>query len=324
MRLATFNLESLDDTSGDGVPLAERAEILRPQLARLSADVLCLQEVNGQRAPGESRRGLHALDALLRGTAYEGYHRAASTGPHGDAPADKHNLVILSRLPIASSRELKHALVPAMEWRLLTAEPPAGAAQRIAFERPVLLGDIALADGRTLHVANVHLRAPIASAIPGQKTSPFVWRSTGAWAEGYHLSALKRSGQALELRLALEEMFAGDPHALVAVAGDFNAEDHETPLRILIGAEEDTGNGHLAGRSLAVLDRALAADRRFSVVHHGRPQMLDHILVSRALMAGFRSIEAHNEVLGDEVVGYARVEHSAGSYHAPVVAELAV
>ena len=87
-----------------------------------------------------------------------------------------------------------------------------------------------------------------------------------------------------------------------------------------LGAEEETGNGQLTRESLAVLDRSLAQDRRFSVIHQGRPQMLDHILVSRPLLASFRGIEAHNETLGDEAVGYATVAHSAGSYHAPVVA----
>ena len=49
MRLATFNLENLDDAPDGAPPLAERLRILRPQLERLAADVLCLQEVNAQR-----------------------------------------------------------------------------------------------------------------------------------------------------------------------------------------------------------------------------------------------------------------------------------
>ena len=77
--------------------------------------------------------------------------------------------------------------------------------------------------------------------------------------------------------------------AKIVVAGDFNAGDHETPLKILAGAEEDTGNGLLAARSLAILDRSLPEDRRYSVMHHGRPEMLDHILCSRAMLAHFQN-----------------------------------
>ena len=123
--------------------------------------------------------------------------------------------------------------------------------------------------------------------MPGQKLEPFVWKTVGGWAEGFFLSAMRRAGQALELRLLLEQMFDAEAHRLIAVAGDFNAEDHEVPLKIIVGAEEDTGNGALSSRSLVLLDRALPDDRRWSVLHHGRPQMLDHILASRTLQARF-------------------------------------
>ena len=105
------------------------------------------------------------------------------------------------------------------------------------------------------------------------------------------------------------------------VGGDFNATLEETPLRLIVAAEEDTGNGHLAGRALIAPESALPDEQRISVIHHGRPQMLDHLLISRALMAHYRSMAVHNEGLGDELVGYAGIEHSPASYHAPVVAE---
>ncbi|HML28310.1 MAG TPA: hypothetical protein PKE16_05625, partial [Hyphomicrobium sp.] len=98
----------------------------------------------------------------------------------------------------------------------------------------------------------------------------------------------------------------------------------ETPLRIAVAAEEDTGNGELSTQSLVVLDRAIGADRRWSVLHHGRPQMLDHILASNCLYAHFRSIDVHNEVTGDEAVAYAGISKPPGSYHAAVVAEFAL
>jgi hypothetical protein len=52
--------------------------------------------------------------------------------------------------------------------------------------------------------------------------------------------------------------------------------------------------------------------------------MLDHILVSRSGLAHFRSIEVHNETLGDELLGFGKTRHDAGSFHAPVVAEFDV
>jgi predicted extracellular nuclease len=145
----------------------------------------------------------------------------------------------------------------------------------------------------------------------------------GAWSEGFFHSGVKRSGQALELRLVLDQLFADEAEPLVLVAGDFNAEDHETPLRLVIGAPEDTGNAGLASRGMVVLDRAAESSRRFSVVHQGRPQMLDHLLASQRLLGRFRGIEIHNESLGDEAVAYGKSVGSGASYHAAVVARFA-
>lgn len=324
MRLATFNLESLDLGPRSGgkarVDFAARAAVLRPALERLAADVLCLQEVNGQHVAGAKERQLVALDRLLEGTRYATYQRAVTSGAGGRKVADVHNLVTLSRYPIREVREICHELVAPPAHTSITGLPGAGEPQPVRFDRPLLVTAIALESGATLAVVNVHLRAPLASPVAGQKTGPFAWRTVSGWAEGFFLSALKREAQALELRLAVEQMLDADPTALIAVAGDFNAEDYGPTLRLAVASEEDLGAGELAARSLIVLDRALPADRRWSVLHHGRQQMLDHILASRSLYGHFRAIEVHNEGLGDEALGYGKAMHSAASYHAPVVA----
>lgn len=323
MRLATFNLESLDLPPKAEVALEERIDLLRPQLERLEADILCLQEVNGQHRKGATERTLDALDQLLAGTEYAGFARCATAGPGGRGVADVHNLVTLSRWPLESHCEIRHEIVPPLAHHMLTAQPPEATPASVSFERAILRSDIRIG-ALKLTVLNVHLRAPLATAIHGQKEAPFVWKSISGWAEGYLLSAWKRAAQALEARMTVDRLLDADPHAPIVIAGDCNAEDHETPLKILVGAEEDTGNGALSARSLIVLDRSLAADRRFSVLHHGRPQMLDHILVSRGLLGSFRSIDVHNETLGDELIGYGKTRRAAGSYHAPLVAEFAL
>ncbi len=313
MRIATFNIESLD------LPVAPRLAVLRPALERIAADVLCLQEVNGQRISGKRHRELEALDALLEGTPYASYDRSVTRAPGRNGPADVHNLVTLSRYPIRSERHVLHDYVPAIETQQIMADPPADAPSALRFERPALVTVLDVG-GAALSVVNVHLRAPIASPIVGQKQGPYAWKHSGAWAEGYYHSGIKRIAQALELRLLAEALFDGDPVARLVITGDFNAEINETPLRLLAGAPEDTGNSELAARALIVLDRGIEASRRFSVVHHGRPQMLDHMLVSHAMLGRFKSIEVHNEALGDEAIGYAKGVEAAGSYHAALIA----
>ena len=108
---------------------------------------------------------------------------------------------------------------------------------------------------------------------------------------------------------------------LIAGCGDSNADGYENPVRTIRGDEEDAGNPHLTLRTLVPLERSLADSRRFSVVHHGRPQMLDHVLVSRPLLAWYKDVEIHNEALGDELITPQAVRGSPESFHAPVVAE---
>jgi endonuclease/exonuclease/phosphatase family metal-dependent hydrolase len=319
MRIATFNVEHLGLGHAQGPTLDERIAALRPMLHRIGADVLCLQEVNGDKVPGQPGRRLAALDRILSGTPYAGFDRHVSGEVDGHI-SDVHNLVTLSRLPISNRQEVRHALVPPIAYRAVTADPPIEHAEPVAFDRPVLITEIRLQGGRRLHVLNMHFRAPLAVPVPGQKLAPFVWRSAAGWAEGYFLAALKRSAQALEARLAIDSILDREAEALIAVAGDCNAEAHEVPLAILSATEENTGNGALAGRSLIHLARSLPEDRRFSVLHHGRHLMVDHILASRGLLAAFRSLEVHNEALQDELVTFGKVRASPGSTHAPVVA----
>ncbi|HIJ62859.1 MAG TPA: endonuclease [Rhodospirillaceae bacterium] len=315
LRIATFNLENLDDRGGAAAEFEGRLDVLAPQLIRLRADVLCLQEVN---AHGETRHGprqLTALDRLLADTPYASYHRVASVNRKGLRISEHHNLVILSRLPVLSHRQLWHDLVPPPRHLA-----PGGGEIVIEWDRPLLSAEIALAGGARLHLLNLHLRAPRAAFIAGHKEHG-VWQSVGGWAEGHFLATVKAAGQALEARLLIDSIFDSDPAALVLACGDFNAEDREAPLRIIRGDEEDTRNGRLAGRCLVPVERSLADSRRHSVIHHGRRLMLDHILVSRRLLGWYRSAEVHNEALGDELVSPSLIAAPPDSYHAAMVAE---
>ena len=68
MRIATFNLESFGNARREGATFEERAAVLRPQLERLKADILCLQEVDAPKV-GTTRRPVD-LERLFDGTSY--------------------------------------------------------------------------------------------------------------------------------------------------------------------------------------------------------------------------------------------------------------
>jgi endonuclease/exonuclease/phosphatase family metal-dependent hydrolase len=318
MRIATFNLESLDLAPGGEAAFAQRAAVLGPQLDRLQADILCLQEVNGQHVAGSPGRELTALRRLLDDTACRRFHLVAGAGEGGKGVAAAHNLVILSRWPARHVELLRHRLVPPLTYRSVTAAPAEARDLTLEWDRPLLHAVIDLPSGGPLHVINLHLRSPLAAPIPGQKLSAQSWGSLAGWAEGYFAATLKRSGQALEARLLVERLFDAEPQALIAVCGDLNAGEEETPARILQARVEDSGNPALADRALEALEGRLPEARRFTVLHGGHRRMLDHILCSAALAATCSAVEADNEGLPDETRMAGDDPHSN---HAPLVAE---
>lgn len=121
LRLATFNLEHLDYSPQCEEAFAKRRAVLQPLLNKLDFDIVCLQEVNGQKSHKHSPRNLEALDHLLAQTRYKNFFVATSQHPKTNAPADIHNLVILSRWPIEEHQQIYHTLLPQWEWRLSTS-----------------------------------------------------------------------------------------------------------------------------------------------------------------------------------------------------------
>lgn len=320
LRVATFNLENFDDPGPAGQPsLAERIALTRPQLERLDADVLCLQEVNAQEQDGV--RGFFALDALLDGTMYASFQRASTTLVSGTGPLNERNLLILSRFPIVERRQIKHEITARPAYRRVTANPPDEEAIDITWERPLLYARLDLPDGQPLHAVTLHLKSKLPSNIPGQHPSQFLWSSASGWAEGAFVSALKRVGQALETRMLIDELFDAEPSARILVAGDFNADIDDVELEAIRGDIENHGNPALIPRVMIPCERNIPESARFSLYHHGRRVMLDHILMSRALLPYWHGSAAHNELLHDESVAFALDTKFPESDHAPVVAE---
>lgn len=318
IRIATFNLENLDDQPNQKPTLEQRIALMRPQLLRMNADLLCLQEVNGQKEQGVNR--LRALEKLLKGTPYEGYNRVSTTADNSSHPLDERNLVILSRFPILDRQQYKNQFATPPSYRMVTAEPPQTGAQDIVWERPILHAKLQLENNQILHLINVHLKSKIPTNIPGQKLNDFTWKTASAWAEGSFISSLKRVGQALETRRLLDELFKTDENAFIAVCGDFNADTDDVPVEAIRGDVENTGNSKLAKRVMVPCERTIPEPSRFSLLHQGKPQMLDHILISRSLLAHYKGTEIHNELLHDESVAFAVDEKFPESDHAPVIA----
>jgi predicted extracellular nuclease len=318
LRIATFNLENLDDNPSTLPPLAERVKIMRPQLDRVAADIICLQEIHSQGTAGS--RTLVALNQLINDTAYEGFNQQATLATSGQF-YEQRNLVTLSRFPIINTQIIRNEAGPRPSYQMATANPSDPAANPLVWERPMLYTKIDLGEGRILHLINVHFKSKIATNIPGQKIDNFTWRTVSAWAEGSFISSMKRVGQALQARILIDSIF--DAHgldSLIAIAGDFNAEADEVSFKAICGSVEETGNPAHAARMMIPCENRIPDSARYSLFYLGKGQMLDHIVVSRSLLRFFRDAEIHNEVLPDESGAFRDDTKFPESDHAPVVA----
>ena len=327
LRIATFNMENLDEDkvppSQYDAPLSVRIAIMRPQLERLKADVLCLQEVNGQERSGQKRQ-LLALQEMIAGTSYANYH-IASTLTSRDEPYNERNLVILSRFPILKFQQIKHDLTDAPLYRKVMERPADPEASKISWERPIFYAQLDLGNGRILHVINLHLKSRLPTTIEGQMLDRYTWSSGAGWAEGSFVSAMKRVGQALETRILIDSIFDvaeinGDPAPYIVVCGDFNADIDDVTMKAIRGMVEDTGNPGLVGRVMVPCELSVPEQARFTLKHLGKGEMLDHIVASRALLAYYQGTQIHNEIVPDESGAFHTDAKFPESDHAPVVA----
>ncbi len=326
MRIAAFNVENLDD---EIIPpddtkkptFEERQPILRPQFERLRANILCLQEVHGQDIEGEPR-SLRALKTLIQGTSYENYQIRSTTLAGSPSVEKFRNLVTMipSGWQFEEAREILHEFTPPPEYNPVTDRPDRGS-KAVKWDRPLLYCRIKTPNDIVLHILNAHFKSKNPTRIPGQGPENFMFETAAGWAEGFFLSSMKRVGAALEARVFIDQLFQAEPNARIVLAGDLNAESHEVPVLAVRGDVTSHGNPKLNHQTMYPCENTVPEDSRFTLYHHGQKNMLDHLLVSRALIACYRGTEIHNELVHDESVAFAFDKKFPGSDHAPVVAE---
>ncbi|MGI0012869.1 MAG: endonuclease/exonuclease/phosphatase family protein [Nitrososphaera sp.] len=313
LSIATWNMENLDDSDAPAWNI--RRGIMRNILERIDADVMLLQEINK----------VSALNDLRNGTFCQNYH-IAHTKTAAGTPYAKRNLVVLSRWPITSVKQYKNEKVPAPMWKKATAMPAATQAQEIVWERPILHAEIAL-NGKTLHAINIHLKSFPPSPIEGQidPQNTYRWLSHAGWAEGYYISDIKRVGQALETRVLIDTIFSQHGNdSLVVVGGDYNADIGSVPFKTIVGSVDDTSNPDLRPRVLIPCELNVPSSQRFSLLHRGKGNMIDHIAVSQEFYPRWRSTVIFNELLPDKSIAFATMLKFPESDHAPVIARFDV
>jgi hypothetical protein len=170
-----------------------------------------------------------------------------------------------------------------------------------------------------------HLKSKLLS-YSGERFNP---RDEGERARyaGYALAL--RAAEAITLRAYATGLLDGQgQQRAVIVLGDLNDEPLAATTQILLGPPgseigtrgfdlDDAGDGQRLWTLAASIQ---PEDRRFSRMFNGRPELIDHILVSHVLVHHVDSVTTGTADLPSVTVDPAERRDATGSDHAPVIA----
>jgi endonuclease/exonuclease/phosphatase family metal-dependent hydrolase len=257
--LATYNVKDLFDATDplSRARLDAKLASLSRILARADADVLALQEVG-------SADVVRELTAQLPGLGY-------GEPIVGTADARGIRCAILSRLPVLESRV--HT-ADALSFPPFFAGDPPPFGGRLPLRRGIPYARVDAGPLGPLDVLVGHFKSNRALPLrgPGGEEIPPI--TSREHAEAHLRSLVWRAAEALFVRGLVDDLLAADPARNVVVAGDLNDHPQSHVVRIV------SGGGPLA---LLPCADAIPLAARFSILRHGRPQQIDHILVTRAL-----------------------------------------
>lgn len=298
LTLATFNVKDLFlPAAGDAASLHALWQTklcgVAARIVRSGADVVALQEVGGQ-------AGLEALLSVL-GAPWQG--ACAAPNARGIANA------MVSKLPFRTLRMHSEPVLPFPTF-LTTDPPPFG--EHLALSRALVEASFDTELGN-VRVFCIHLK----SNIPQEQRRPdgsWIAANTGRTrGEGHVRSLVIRAAEALFIR-GLVDAASADT-ANVVVTGDCNDLPGSIPLRVLQGEPDDPSHQEL--RSVA---GSMPEHKRYTAIFRGRPQMLDHMLVTPAMASKLLEADVDLEGLRDHGPFVPDAPPTTDSDHAMVIA----
>ncbi|MFE0137895.1 endonuclease/exonuclease/phosphatase family protein [Streptomyces sp. NPDC059037] len=279
MLIATWNLENFFLPGGkfgprDAATYEAKLASLAAGITELSPDLLAVQEVGDPQA-------LDELADLTGGT----WHRALS-----EYPDDRGTRVgFLSRLPLTTIAD-----TVAFHERMRPVQSDDSSVLTSQAGRGVLAVRVEPDGGPPIDAAVCHLKSKLLS-YPGGRSHP---RDEEERARFGGYAMFRRTAEAVALRALANRLLEGDGREkTVVVLGDLNDGASAATSQILCGPSgSELGTAgfnrpdHGDGSRLWNLAPLIPAGRRHSRIHAGRPELIDHILVSHRLVFGVEAV----------------------------------
>jgi len=167
-----------------------------------------------------------------------------------------------------------------------------------------------------LHLFGLHLNSRFFIHLQSKKDrTPLPTETQMEAADGLIRSEIFRSIQARKMRQVIDELIAKDKDVQIAVMGDFNSVERDTPLRIIQGEFESHDDALISPA------RKIAHENRYSFVGEHGKKLIDYILITKNLESSVKSFKILNDGLSYHS-NKAPTPTFVESDHSPLVMEL--
>ncbi len=247
-------------------------------------DVIALQEIGGQ--DNSDLRSIEALQALLGG---EYSHRAISPFPDG-----RHiRVAFLARLDLQRISGDIRDFPPGP----LASVPDFGGGSNTRMGRGALKVEVEPLAGVTIRLVALHLKSKLLTFPRQGGGTSFQPKDENERAFGAGIALMRRAAEAVTVRTFINGEMEAAPAVHTIVLGDFNDEPLAATSQISLGPpDRDVKSTDQSDpvRLYNLVDSIplrgtntkdfLAETERFSRIHEGRGELIDHIMVSKGLV----------------------------------------
>jgi len=283
LTVTTWNLENLFRAGHEfGPRTQEEYEIKLQSLAQtiltLDPDVLAVQEAGGAEPFSD-------LLAMLEGR-YP--HFQLSTLP------DSRGIRVgfLSKLAIESSEEIR--MFPENGLPVVSSTDSQMDSQEISsFGRGVLMICVRVSPDKQVFFINAHLKSKLLTYRSPSGQPRFSPRDENERAQAAGQALLRRTAEAVALRVKANELLENNAENAVVLLGDMNDGPNAATTQILsgpggseIGTRGFNRPDHGDDARLFNLAPLIPEERRYSRIYQGNKELIDHILVSAEWLPG--------------------------------------
>ncbi|MEO1403494.1 MAG: endonuclease/exonuclease/phosphatase family protein [Cyanobacteria bacterium J06635_1] len=296
LKVMTWNVENLFQVGSASGPktqvdYTQKLTSLADVILRLDPDILALQEIGD----------VSALDDLVAQLDGRYPHIQVSNTP------DRRGIRVgfLSKLTIESAEDI--STFPLGSLSTITGQAEDRTTEITRLGRGALRILVKPLPSISLHLVTAHLKSKLLSFPGTANRSRFTPKDENERARGAGLALLRRTAEAVALRVKANEILENNAEQSLILLGDFNDVTDATTTQILQGPS----GSQIGSRGFPRPDKGddtrlfnlaplIPIERRYSRIYRGNQELIDHIFVSQEMLSGksrqWPKVDSHTDL----------------------------